>query len=125
VYGAQQGLHCDGSPDGAQSCYCELNGLAISDGVPDTVVYPFYVDSCADAGQLLADGQCSKILNCCFTWMPVATGGMPSVQQCSCTSDPKRDGFDSCQAIATQGGGKVVDICPQYLSQRGGFPKAP
>jgi hypothetical protein len=124
VHNASLGLQCDGSPDGAQACYCQLNGLALPDGVPTEFGHgvSFYADSCADAGQKLADGKCSSVLNCCFTWMTVAEAGKPSVQQCSCTSDPKRDGYDSCQAIATQGGGQVVDICPQYLTPMGGFP---
>jgi hypothetical protein len=113
---------CTGSPDAVQKCTCKLNEATLLEGIPGEQPKDFYADDCADVGQQLADGQCEKMVNCCFTWTPGDAGGGTSPEQCSCVSDPKSEGYDTCDALAKQGGGKVVDLCPRYLRPAGIFP---
>lgn len=123
--GAFLSVTCDGSPSGAQACNCEAAGVPLYDWKPNNSLYgaSFYADDCPDVGQKMADGACASVLNCCFTWQPVPEPGKQSVQQCSCTSDPKSIGYASCEDLATKGGGQVVDICPQFLPGPATFPQ--
>jgi hypothetical protein len=113
---------CTGSPDSVQKCTCKLNGATLLEGIPGAEPKDFYADDCADVGQQLADGKCEKMVNCCFTWRAADAGGGTGIDQCSCVSDPKSVGYDTCEALATQGSGKVVDLCTRYLPPSGTFP---
>jgi len=116
---------CMGSPIGHQDCSCAVNGQYLGDE-------SFYINagyflgwtatSCADAAEQLAAGKCQDILNCCFTWLSHDSPDAGPVERCGCTADPKAGGFDSCEAIAAQGHGKVVDICSRYMPNPGSFP---
>lgn len=114
---------CNGPPNGPEACSCSVNGVPLHEGTFDDPTFgaSFYATDCGDVSQKLSDGQCKNILNCCFTWFAVPGSGQPPVEQCSCLSDPMIKGLSSCDAVAAQGGGKVVDICPQYLFPSG-FP---
>jgi hypothetical protein len=115
---------CDGPPDGPQACYCELNGIPLHDGTSDDPMNgdSFYADDCTGIAQKVSDGQCDKILDCCFTWTPSPKSGVPRTEQCSCLSDPQTKGLSTCEEVAARGGGKVVALCPAYAPNLGGFP---
>ncbi|HVW30469.1 MAG TPA: hypothetical protein VHC69_34165 [Polyangiaceae bacterium] len=115
---------CDGPPNGPESCSCNLDGVPLENGTDGDSTYgwSFTAKNCADVSQKMSDGQCMDILNCCFTWFAPPVSGQPPVEHCSCLSDPMIKGLSSCDAVAAQGGGKVVDICPQYL-EPAGFPQ--
>jgi hypothetical protein len=70
----------------------------------------------------MSDGQCDQILNCCFTWTPAPVADVPSVEQCSCLSDPKTKGVSTCAEVAAKGHGKIVDICPENVLNSRPFP---
>jgi len=111
-----------GAPGGPQDCTCWVDGTRLIDGTWedafDTQGGQFIGEDCVDIAQKLADGQCDKILNCCFTWK--AQG--EEVEQCSCLSDPTLKGVSTCAEVAALGGGKVVDICPQNVNIPPRFP---
>jgi len=118
----------DGAPGGPQECVCNLNGATLNDGTPQDIFMTagggFLADDCAGIAQKMSDGQCDRVLNCCFTWTPVATPGVPTVERCSCLSDPKVKGLSTCAAVAAQGHGQVVALCPQFVSTGAAFPTA-
>jgi hypothetical protein len=97
-----------GGPDGLPvHCVCLVNGNAI--GNFDTqIVTPLYASDCRDAATQAANGECIKLLDCCFEYFD------GTKDACLCGSDPARLGMPSCEAAAEFAGGKVVDICPQY-----------
>jgi hypothetical protein len=107
-----------GAPGGPQQCVCSSGGMLLHDGTPDDVFRTdggsFLADDCKGIAQKMSDGQCDRILDCCFTWQPVSTDGKPTVEQCDCLSDPTVKGVSTCAEVAALGHGKVVDICPKY-----------
>jgi hypothetical protein len=102
-----------GVPGGPQLCSCRANSTYLNDG-PNPDKTSFYADDCAGIAQKMSDGQCDRILDCCFTWVPKDAPGTTSTERCDCTSDPMKVGASTCAEVAALGGGKVVDICPQY-----------
>ena len=128
IKGNAFGADCSqGVPGGPQGCLCTLNGVELPDGILgqdliQTHGGEFWADDCKGVSQKLADGQCDRILNCCFTWKPQAMPGQTIAEQCSCLSDPTVMGVSTCQEVANLGGGKVVDLCPQYEQLGSTFP---
>ncbi|MDD9942744.1 MAG: hypothetical protein OXU20_17015 [Myxococcales bacterium] len=108
---------CTGTAGGDKLCGCSLNGRKLIDLSHETT---FYAESCEDAAQQMSDGQCLHAVDCCLTW-PDGDGGQP----CGCTDDPRRHGADSCEALAEDHGGQVVDLCPRYREILPLFPVAP
>lgn len=99
---------CTGPAGLPQQCACNINGhILVSE------YNPMFVRDCADAAQQAANGLCTSILDCCITYVDAGQ------QVCACRY-PKPFGYESCQAMATAGHGTIVDICPQYLLDRGG-----
>jgi hypothetical protein len=100
---------CDLVPGIPAECSCSVNGRDLRDDV-DQSYSAFYASDCRDAAQRMADGECIERLDCCFTFL--SPGG---AEYCACTADPERVGWSSCEALAQAKGGKVVEICPQYI----------
>lgn len=132
LYHDVTGPQCIGSGDSIQQCECTASGVFLGDEsqyIVNGTYVPWYGSNCVDVAQQYADGKCSDILDCCFTWTyyaPVSAGsndldGGPK-EECGCTADPKQAGYDSCAAIAAAGNGKVVDVCPRYVPNPGSFP---
>ncbi len=126
---------CTGNGDSIQQCHCTASGVFLGDEsqyINGGGFYFWFGSNCADVAQQAADGKCADILDCCFTWTyyePV-TSGAPDLdggphEECGCTADPKQAGYDSCEAIAAAGNGKVVDVCPRYVPNPGSFPGKP
>jgi hypothetical protein len=124
---------CTGMGDSIQECSCTASGVFLGDEsqyINESAYYFWYGSNCADVAQQVADGKCANILDCCFTWTyyEPTTGdvhdGGPH-EECGCTADPKQAGYDSCEAIAAAGNGKVVDVCPRYVPNPGSFPGKP
>jgi hypothetical protein len=94
---------CEGPPGLPLNCPCMVNGSMILSGSS------FFASDCQHAAKLMADGLCVDRLDCCFTAEDLGGG-----RQCGCSalsSDPPQ----TCEAMAADRGGKVVDICPKYL----------
>jgi hypothetical protein len=100
---------CDVVPGVAAECHCSVNSRDLGDDV-DGVVRPFYASDCQDAAQRMANGECIERLDCCFTYP-----GPGGAEFCACTADPALGGWSSCEVAAGASGGKVVEICPQYV----------
>jgi hypothetical protein len=100
---------CDIVPGVAAECSCGVNGRDLEDDL-DGAVRPFYASDCRDAAQRMANGECVERLDCCFTYP-----GSGGAEFCACTADPALGGWPSCEAAAQASGGKVVEICPQYV----------
>jgi hypothetical protein len=117
---------CTGPANGPQTCSCYVNGVFIGDQaeyVHNGGSFSFWSASdCPDVAQQLAVGKCSDILNCCFTWTYNASPDAGPVEDCGCTADPTQAGYDSCEAMAAAGHGKVIDFCPRYRPDPGSFP---
>jgi len=76
----------------------------------------FYVDSCEEAGQLMADGHCHRLVNCCYLFRGPLMQGDPEQDLCECTADPTIGGFLSCEDLAaSHKDGRVIDLCPAYV----------
>jgi hypothetical protein len=105
------GSSCEVAPGFPAECTCSVNGRDLGDDV-DLSFWAFYASDCRDAAQRVANGECIERLDCCFTYL--SPGG---AEYCACTADPAQGGWSSCEAAAQAGGGKVVDICPQYVSR--------
>jgi hypothetical protein len=120
---------CTGVGDSIQQCKCTATGVFLGDQaqfIHNDGAYDFwYGSNCGDVAQQFADGKCSDILNCCFTWTSHDNPDAGPNEQCGCTADPKQAGYDSCDAIAAAGNGKVVDVCPRYVPNPGSFPGKP
>ncbi|MBK8995712.1 MAG: hypothetical protein IPM35_08190 [Myxococcales bacterium] len=108
-------ITCAANPALPLLCSCSVNGHYINQdfGGMGQNLNNFYATDCADAAKSAADGKCTNRLECCFQY----TDGGKEV--CLCGSDPKLLGQPSCQALADFTGGKVVDICPQFLPEIG------
>jgi hypothetical protein len=102
-------LECGGSDGLPVYCRCTVNGNGIGD-FDNQFFTTFYASDCRDAATQAANGECVKLLDCCFEYFD----GTKDV--CLCGSDPAQLGMPSCEAAAEFAGGKVVDICPQYES---------
>jgi hypothetical protein len=107
--------NCSGAPGLPLTCDCEVNTHTIWDD-GDGMGVRFIAADCRDAALRMADGTCIENLDCCFTWPGSET---PPQQHCSCTSDPAKLGYATCEAAAADRGGQVVDLCPQYMSNPG------
>lgn len=120
---------CMGSPGGAQECSCRINGVFLGDQaqfIKNQGAYSMWpAQNCANVAQQLADGLCSDILNCCFTWTYYDSPDSGPIEDCGCTADPTQAGYDSCEAMAAAGHGKVVDFCSRYRPDPGSFPVPP
>jgi hypothetical protein len=101
---------CDGNPGMPLVCTCYLNGHVIWDDALNQGV-EFLAADCRDVALRMASGTCFETVDCCFTWSGPET---PPQQHCSCTADPGKLGYDTCEAAAAGWGGHVVDLCPQY-----------
>jgi hypothetical protein len=98
---------CTGNPGLPLECICNVNTHRLHDVWADR--YQFYVGDCRDAAQTVANGECINRLDCCFTYF-----GGSGKEYCECTSNPAYKDGSSCEELARQGGGRTVDICPQY-----------
>lgn len=107
------GISCSANPGLPLECSCMVNGEVIQEFDGLGWYGNSYATDCADAAKRAADGRCTSRLACCFQY----TNGGKDV--CLCGSDPKLLGQPTCQALAEFAGGKVVDICPQYLPTGG------
>jgi hypothetical protein len=119
------GADCKGPPNGAQECFCTANGVFLGDQaeyIQKGSYRYWYGDDCADVARQFAAGKCKDILDCCFTWSYTPAGSSNPVEDCGCTADPKQAGYDTCEALAAAGNGKVVDYCPRYRPMPGTFP---
>jgi hypothetical protein len=107
---------CSGPAGLPLECSCNVDIYRLHDTWADR--YQFYVSDCRDAAQTLADGECINRLDCCFTYF-----GNSGSEHCECTSDPGYRNGQTCEELAREGGGRVVDICPQYKPDPGNcFP---
>jgi hypothetical protein len=106
---------CSGPPDGPFECWCHLNGRQLVDSMVMNGGR-FYVDTCEEAAQMMANGHCHKFVDCCYTFLGPLEQGAPEQTLCECTSDPTKGGFTSCEAlVASLKEGRVIDLCPAYL----------
>jgi hypothetical protein len=110
-------VKCQGPPNGAQACTCEVNGVFLGD-IAQQIQLGYFsswlADDCQNVARQMATGKCHDILNCCATWMEPATDGGAASQGCGCTADPTQAGIATCDALAKSVNGSVVDVCPQY-----------
>ncbi len=117
---------CSGPAGGPQTCMCFVNGVFLGDQaqyVHNSYYYEQWLASdCEDVARQLAAGKCSDILDCCFTWTYNASPDAGPVEDCGCTADPTQAGYDSCEAMAAAGHGKVIDLCQRYRPNPGSFP---
>jgi hypothetical protein len=107
--GNSSSLTCYGAEGLPKQCVCSLNGRLAPEGGN------IFVNSCAEAAQQAADGLCTSLLDCCFVYTDAGK------DVCGCM-DPKRYGYDSCQAMVTFAKGRVVDICPEFAPLGGCWP---
>lgn len=115
------GARCFGPPGGPYSCNCTVNTRDLLDSAL-TGAEVIDGEDCTTVAQKIADGACFEILDCCIRWVGSAGFGTPAVDRCSCTADPRATGgWESCQELADALEGEVVDLCPQYQPDFGGF----
>jgi hypothetical protein len=104
---------CSGPSAGPVECSCLMNARAVVDDL-ELHNNSFTADDCENAARKMADGQCARVFDCCYTWQGAIFGDGPIQELCSCTADPTAGGFTSCEDAAAKGGGHVVALCPQY-----------
>jgi hypothetical protein len=105
---------CDGPPGGPFRCFCRLNDVILADALVENGTM-FYVNTCAEAAGMLANGYCQKYTSCCYTYTGVPLEGVPERTLCECTSSPGAGNFSSCSDLAvSKKDGKVVDLCARY-----------
>ncbi|HVU03064.1 MAG TPA: hypothetical protein VHE30_14990 [Polyangiaceae bacterium] len=108
----KQGLSatCEGPPGGPYVCTCFT--------YPQVRHEPtFQAETCAEAGQKMADGACARLFDCCYRWATDAGQGTFPHDNCECTTDPPPPSlyghpFPTCQALADAQGATIVDVCP-------------
>ena len=101
-------LTCSGGSGVPKQCGCAINGHVLVEGDDP----PTFVNDCAEAARQAADGLCTSRIDCCIKYVDSGK------DVCACV-DPKRRGYESCQAMATFAQGTIVDICPQLLPDPG------
>jgi hypothetical protein len=105
-------LECGGPAGLPLRCTCSVNGVSLGD-MDFGAERITYVNDCASAAQLAADGTCTNRLDCCVHYVDNGK------DECICGSDPTTYGYATCDALAAGVSGEVVSICPQYESPFG------
>ncbi len=109
----QYSFRCLGPVLGPYNCHCALNQIELYDAysIPAADTPQQLVPDCETATEMMADGKCHDITDCCFTW--VDDDGF---ERCGCTADVTQSstGATTCEELAAALGGRVVDLCPQY-----------
>jgi len=109
--GNDAALTCQGAEGLPRQCSCSINGHVLTPSGGS----PVFVNDCADAARQAADGHCTSRVDCCIQYVDEGN------EVCDCF-DPKSFGYDSCQAMADFGNGKIVNLCPQLMPIGGCWP---
>jgi hypothetical protein len=100
---------CRGPESGPLECRCAWNGVDLVDHF-STGDGTFFASTCEAVAGRVADGECYERRACCFAWTDVAT----DAARCECTRDPELGGYPSCEAVAQDLGGAVVERCARH-----------